>query len=595
MSPPSLIKRYPWATFGRREGSDEFHTKWQELREREPLLSYRPKVSLLICVTKAVYERHFLECLESIRQQSYSNWEAIIALVPSLVAWSEKISQLQDKRFRVLVREANEAELKNRAIEVSQGEWIGVCDPEGLLSPVCLSLCVRQLEQDRETRMLFSNELELGKRGTNIKGYLSKAQLSWFSLLHGETVGRFCLIEKSTVEALGPYDAEFPILHERDFSLRFAEQGFRCSHLPAFLYYRRQHRSPTEVETVKLAEAAIKRRGLIASVSLGPNGQVAVRPHVENPGLCSAIICFRDKAEFTIRCLKGLVRSAAGIPLEIFLVNNGSTQVSLAQIKSVAKEFNVPVTFLNFDGPFNFAAMHNWVIKEHARGELVLFLNNDVFLKKGELADLVAWARFSWVGTVGMCLRFPHGAIQHAGIRAGFGGSARLARLAHVQEEDAIYDRSRCVFANTFAACLIRRDLYLSLGGLDAVDLANGFGDIALNFECLRRGLENLYLAHVEGVHVESASRGTSYEYWEEVWLEKRYPEILQRMLREDLGYGRVPGSENSVGSLLGHAKEALLVLSRQKMPWLKPARVQAKKWVKQARGALGRIYEPLH
>ena len=67
--------------------------------------------------------------------------------------------------------------------------------------------------------------------------------------------------------------------------------------------------------------------------------------------------------------------------------------------------------------------MHNRAVSEHCLGEFLFLLNNDVFLEGDwTLDEMVAWARLDWVGTVGICLRYSHGAIQHGGIRARFGG-----------------------------------------------------------------------------------------------------------------------------------------------------------------------------
>ncbi len=112
------------------------------------------------------------------------------------------------------------------------------------------------------------------------------------------------------------------------------------------------------------------------------------------------------------------------------------------------------------------------------------------------------------------------------------------------------------------------------MGGLRSLDLPNGFGDVAFSFECLRRGLKNIYLGYLEATHLESASRGRRYEDWEECVIEREYPDILQRMIREDLGINRVPLRENS---LVHSIQETFLSQVREKMPWLKPLKSAAR------------------
>ncbi|MBI1861651.1 MAG: hypothetical protein HYR96_12105 [Deltaproteobacteria bacterium] len=96
----------------------------------------------------------------------------------------------------------------------------------------------------------------------------------------------------------------------------------------------------------------------------------------------------------------------------------------------------------------------------------------------------------------------------------------------------------------------MKRSVFETLGGLRAVEFPNGFGDVAFNFDCHRRGLHNLYLGDITGTHRESASRGLSYEYWEEVAIETEYPDILQKMLRADVGFDRIPRPDFSFRQL---------------------------------------------
>jgi GT2 family glycosyltransferase len=237
-----------------------------------------------------------------------------------------------------------------------------------------------------------------------------------------------------------------------------------------------------------------------------------------------------------------------------------------------------PAKLVSYHGAFNFGHMHNTVIREHVRGDLLLLLNNDVFLdERSDLAEWAAWAAQPWVGTVGILLRYAHGQVQHSGIRARFGGEARLVRLGHSSAEQSFVYESREVFANTFAACLLKRSVFEAIGGLRQVDMANGFGDVAFNFDCLRRGWHNLYLGHLQGMHLESASRGAgaSYEYWEERELEREYPEILERMLRSDFGYDTVPSHDHSIARAIG---QALRIKFRQSTPWLDPLKPAVKK-----------------
>ena len=74
-----------------------------------------------------------------------------------------------------------------------------------------------------------------------------------------------------------------------------------------------------------------------------------------------------------------------------------------------------------FDRPFNFSAACN-AGAAAARGDLLLFLNNDIEVIHADwLDELIRWAQRPDVGIVGAKLLYPDRTIQHAGVVFGLG------------------------------------------------------------------------------------------------------------------------------------------------------------------------------
>jgi GT2 family glycosyltransferase len=244
------------------------------------------------------------------------------------------------------------------------------------------------------------------------------------------------------------------------------------------------------------------------------------------------------------------------------LADNGSAADELTRIEKILPELKVPVKRVRFDGPFNFAHLNRIAAREAAEARYLFLLNNDVFWREEDsLDELVAWASQDGVATVGFPLRFPSGGLQHGGLRAWPGGPGRLARIAPEQGEAPEALRTRQTFANTFAACLIPRAVFTAVG-LRPLDLPNGFGDVAFCFAAREKRLRHLFLGHLEAVHLESASRGTTYEYWDECAVEREFPETLQKMLRADLR--RLPPG----GELGAAIRQAVTGSVREAAPW---------------------------
>src|SRR3989338_6911931 len=73
-----LLKKFPWATYGRREINTEFFNKCKEQKDLLRLFPKKPLVSLVLLNFEKTPLSLFRETLESLQLQSYPYWEAWI-------------------------------------------------------------------------------------------------------------------------------------------------------------------------------------------------------------------------------------------------------------------------------------------------------------------------------------------------------------------------------------------------------------------------------------------------------------------------------------------------------------------------------------
>lgn len=78
--------------------------------------------------------KYICETIESVLQQTYTDWELIIVDDCSKDNTLDILAQYEDKRIRVLVNEKNSgaAVSRNRAIAEAKGEWIAFLDSDDL-------------------------------------------------------------------------------------------------------------------------------------------------------------------------------------------------------------------------------------------------------------------------------------------------------------------------------------------------------------------------------------------------------------------------------------------------------------------------------
>ncbi|HYG69562.1 MAG TPA: glycosyltransferase, partial [Anaeromyxobacteraceae bacterium] len=206
-----------------------------------------------------------------------------------------------------------------------------------------------------------------------------------------------------------------------DLALRLSERATHVVHLADVL-----HHVPLELGTALPTEpsavrAALARAGEDADVVPLGQGRLRLRYAIRGEPLVSVIIPTRDRAALLSRALDA-VRIFGGWPrFELLVVDNGSVEPDTARLLS---SLQAPHRVLSRPGPFDFAALNNDAARE-ARGEFLLFLNNDVEgIEPGWIPALLEHAQRPEVGAVGAKLLFPDRTIQHAGVALGMGGFA---------------------------------------------------------------------------------------------------------------------------------------------------------------------------
>jgi GT2 family glycosyltransferase len=144
-------------------------------------------------------------------------------------------------------------------------------------------------------------------------------------------------------------------------------------------------------------------------------------------------------------------------------------------------------------------------------------MNNDVnVIKPGWLEEMVSHGIQPGAGAVGARLLYPDNRMQQAGVILGAGvhGVAEVAHRGIARGDPGYF--SRAILAQELsavgAACmLVRREVYLEVGGFDEEHLKIAFNDIDFCLKLRARGYRIVYAPEAELYHHEHASRGTEY------------------------------------------------------------------------------------
>ncbi len=262
-------------------------------------------------------------------------------------------------------------------------------------------------------------------------------------------------------------------------------------------------------------------------------GWFAAPPLPEGPGqsgLLSVLIPVHGQAQLTAACLKAL-RDAGGGPMEVIVVDNGSTDGTRALLQA-----NPWVRSLRVERNLGFARATN-LAAQRARGEFLVLLNNDTEVRPGWDAPIRDELACPATGAVGLRLLYPDGSIQHAGLAFGPDGLPWHVYRGFPAEAPEVM-RRRSMNAVTGACMALRRDTWQKLGALDE-NFINCYEDVDLCLRLRQAGLEVVYRPDGCVVHHEGRTEGRgdhvthSWLVLQEKWA-GRLPFDEDEILRED-------------------------------------------------------------
>jgi GT2 family glycosyltransferase len=491
-------------------------------KQRTTTLGRRPTISVVVPTynTPATF---LTAMIDSVREQTYPHWELCIAdgnstadhVWPTLERYAAN-----DPRIKVQFLDANRgiAGNTNAALALATGEFVALLDHDDTLAPFALFEVVKALNDHPEADLIYSDEDKLDESGRRVDPCF-KPDWSPDTLRSHNYICHLLVLRRSLVESLGGIRDGFDGAQDYDLVLRATEQARRIVHVPKVLYHWRMHQQSTAFNTKSktyiveagckaLAEHLERMRTPARVIPTSLNGTYRVIYHLPSQPLVSILIPNRDSVQMLGRCVESLERSSYANYELVILENNSANEETLAYYRQLERQSNVRI--VPWTKPFNYAAVNNYGAA-HARGEVLLFLNNDVeAINPDWLEWMVKHALRPEVGVVGAKLLYADDTIQHAGIVVGMGGVAGHVHLRFPRDADGYMHRLRVthnVAAVTGACLMTRREVFEKVGGFDE-SFVLAFNDVDLCLQIQAAGYRIIWTPEAELYHLESKTRG---------------------------------------------------------------------------------------
>ena len=233
--------------------TSEYFPNEEELdKQRKKVFKYAPLISIIVPTYET--ETTFLEqLLDSIEQQTYSNWQLCIADG----SYTDKVQKVlkyrnKNKKIKYLKLEENDgiSGNTNKGFDMASGEYIALLDHDDVLSANALFEMVKKINEcikneGDKPELLYSDEDKINYEGKQHFEPHFKKDYDPELLLHYNYFCHFLMFSKCLQIRTGYLDKHYDGAQDYDYVLRMTENTDKICHVAKILYHWRVHSGST--------------------------------------------------------------------------------------------------------------------------------------------------------------------------------------------------------------------------------------------------------------------------------------------------------------------------------------------------------------
>jgi O-antigen biosynthesis protein len=489
----------------------------------------KPKISIIV-PTYNTRNDFLVAMIESVKDQTYGNWELCIAdggsSEPQLKGVLEKYAA-GDSKIKVNFLNENKgiSGNSNAALSMATGDYIALLDHDDTLTPFALFEVVKAINGNPHAGFIYSDYAGTDEHNIIHHMALCPDFCRYYYLSHPYIV-HLAVIKREIMDKVAGFDeVEFNsgVSQDVDLFLRIFAilDDKEILHISKILYLWKLHgksaghrfQNKVHKYTKKAITRYLNAKQIDGTVEDGLCfNTFRVRCKIQNDPLVSIIIPTKDKWQLLKKCIKSIEAKSGYRNYEIIILSNNTEDVqAIEYLQTLTGRYRVE----KYHKPFNYSAINNYGAKL-ARGDYLLFLNDDIeFKNRNTLEAVLEPMQLPDVGVVGAKLLYHDNTIQHAGVIIGFHGAAEhwhkfmyaninrsvpepgyLSSLVSIREYSAV----------TGAFLITKKSVFKKASGFSE-DLSVGFNDIDFCLKVIAQGHRVLCTPFAVAYHYESASR----------------------------------------------------------------------------------------
>jgi GT2 family glycosyltransferase len=488
--------------------------------------AYKPLISVVMPAYNTKPE-WLTEAIESVRKQIYPYWELCIADGGSEKETTDCLSRWQklDKRINVVFLGENKGIAGNsiEAYALARGDYMVMLDHDDCLSSDALMELALCINKNNDVDFIYSDKAVFSDETKEILSYHCLPGFSPDFLRSFNYASHLNAFSRFIINEVGFLKQGYDGSQDYEFELRVIEKARNVVNIPKVLYFSRACQGSVALNPEskmyayeagrKAIEEHIKRIGYQGEVEfIRETYSYRIHYRIQGTPLVSIIVPNKDHRQDLKKCIDSILTGSTYGNYEIIIAENNSETDGIFAYYDELK--NAPnVKMIRYDGrEFNFSAINNQAV-QFAAGEHILLLNNDTeVITPNWIEEMLAFSQREDVGAVGAKLYYADQRIQHAGLVIGLAGSI-ASHYHHGNDRRNTGYMHRLVMPQNYCAvtgaCLmVKKRLYLEVGGMDEINFKVGLNDVDFCLKLMEVGKINVWTPYAELYHHESASRG---------------------------------------------------------------------------------------
>jgi GT2 family glycosyltransferase len=427
------------------------------------------------------------------------NW--FISIIADFSTSDSAIWRVKSLRWVTIDGEA--MAMINREINVIAADWVVLIEAGDRFESETLSVCLEAISLHPIWQLIYVDEDSCDEKGRRFAPQF-KPDFDLERLRASPYLGRFCLVRREALEAVGGY-GPYSGMAYYDMAFKIVEQygEVAIGHCAELLFHAfdktvlpkqgllakwqaKIHR-PSDFGKEIVAQH-LKRQRIEATVyaTQWPAYYWIDYP-IQSRAWVSIIIATRNGGMALQRCLDSLFEQTDYESYEVIIVDNDSDESStLAFFETLKTDKRIQILHYSVEG--NLAQLNNFAAQQ-AKGAYLLFLHDELALIQSTwLSRLIALIQRDKVGIVGARIVDAAHKVRHAGFILGMGKVGIAGQINQGLPEEALgylgcNQVTHRLSAVSDACMLIKKSLYDTLGGMAEDSVL--FNEVDL---CLRVG-----------------------------------------------------------------------------------------------------------